>query len=90
MQTHTRMNLTTSADLVSEFNGDTSDFETWEKQIKFIKNAYSLEDDAAKILIGTKLKKKALEWFHSKSEYLGMTFNEILLELKGMVPSSSK
>ncbi|XP_011684299.1 PREDICTED: uncharacterized protein LOC105447791 [Wasmannia auropunctata] len=79
-----RMNLTTIADLVNEFDGVSSDYDTWEKQIKFIKTTYRLEDDFAKVLIGMKLKKKALEWFHSKPEHIEMTFDALIGEIKKM------
>lgn len=80
----TRMNLTTIADLVNEFDGVSSDFDTWEKQIKLVKTTYNLEDDPARILVGMKLKKKALEWFHSKPEHIEMTFDALIGEIKKM------
>lgn len=69
---------------MSEFDGVSQNFDTWEKQIRFLKTAHRLEDNFAKILLGMKLKKKALEWFHSKPEYLGMTFDALMGKLKSM------
>lgn len=79
-----RMNLTTIADLVNEFDGVSSDFDTWEKQIKLVKMTYKLEDDFARILVGMKLKKKALEWFHSRPEHVEMTFDALIGEIRKM------
>lgn len=77
-------------DLLSDFDGVSSDFDTWERQIRFLKAAYRLEDDHAKILIGTKLKKKAFEWFHSRPEYVSMSFETSFRQVKGNVLTSRK
>ncbi|KMQ86625.1 hypothetical protein RF55_14343 [Lasius niger] len=79
-----RMNLTTIGDLLSDFDGVSGDFDTWEKQVRFVKETYHLGDDYAKILIGTKLKKRAFEWFHSRPEYVSMPFEVILEKLRAM------
>lgn len=49
-----------------------------------MKATYLLEDNHAKLLIGMKLKKMAAEWFHSKPEYLSMSFEELIGRLKSM------
>lgn len=79
-----RVNIATIADLLNNFNGKSSDYETWEKQVKLLRLTYKLDDDAARILIGLRLKGKALEWFHSKPEHITMTFDNLLDELKAM------
>ncbi|XP_078051724.1 uncharacterized protein LOC144477862, partial [Augochlora pura] len=79
------------AELVSEFDGTPDNFDVWEQQIKFMKNTHDLTDDAAKTLIGMKLKKKAFEWLHSKAEHLRMTFDDLIDELGRMYrPRRSK
>lgn len=40
-----KVNLTAVADLLSHFNGDSETFETWEKQVKFLRAAYKLDED---------------------------------------------
>ncbi|CAL1677449.1 unnamed protein product [Lasius platythorax] len=80
----TKINVTAIADLLSYFNGDSEIYETWEKQVKFLRTAYKLDDDLTKILIGTRLKGRAMEWFHSKPEYIGMTSDRLLDGLRGM------
>ncbi|KMQ88410.1 hypothetical protein RF55_12116 [Lasius niger] len=81
---HTRLNLTAIADLLANFDGISSDFDTWERQVRLLKMTYQLEDDHAKILVGMRLKKKVLEWFHSKPEFISMSFNALINELKLM------
>ncbi|XP_067209940.1 uncharacterized protein [Linepithema humile] len=71
-------------DLLSDFDGVSSDFSTWERQLRFVKMTYRLEDDCAKILMGMKLKKKAFEWFHSRPEHISMSFETILEKLRAM------
>jgi len=72
------------ADLLSEFDGISSSFDTWEKQLKFLKATYHLDDNQTKILMGSKLKKRAFEWFHSKPEYIAMPFEELIKKFKAM------
>lgn len=82
--TSAKVNVTTIAALLSNFDGSLDNFETWERQVTFLKTAYNLDDNMTKILIRMRLKGKALEWFHSKSEFIEMTFNDLLIALKGM------
>lgn len=83
-EAQSRTNLKMIGELLGDFDGVTSDFDTWEKQVRFVKQTYRLEDDHAKILIGAKLKKKALEWFHSRPEYVSMPFETLLEKLSAM------
>lgn len=72
------------AGLLGDFDGVSGIFDTWEKQLRFLKTTYRLEDDHTKILIGSKIKKKAYEWFHSKPEYMSMPFEELIGEMREM------
>jgi len=58
--------------------------DTWEKRLKFLKATYRLDDDCAKLLIGMRLKERAFEWFHSRPEYIEMSFERLLEELGTM------
>ncbi|KYN06053.1 hypothetical protein ALC62_03005, partial [Cyphomyrmex costatus] len=79
-----RVNITAIADLLSYFDGKSATYDIWEKQIRLLKATYRLEDDAARLIIGMRLKGKALEWLHSKPEYVGMPFDSLLRELQSM------
>jgi len=79
-----RVNITAIADLLSHFDGKSANYNTWESQIRLLKTTYQLEDDAARLLIGMRLKDKALEWLHSKPEYVAMPFDVLLGELRAM------
>lgn len=79
-----RVNVATIAELLNYFDGKSELFETWERQVIFLKNTYRLSDDLTKIMIGTRLKGKALSWFHSRSEHVTMPVNELLWHLKEM------
>ncbi|KMQ84249.1 hypothetical protein RF55_18112 [Lasius niger] len=59
-------------------------FEAWEKRVKSLRDAYGLTDDLARIMIGSRLKGKAQEWFHSNPNYTEITTDELLVELKNM------
>lgn len=65
-RTPMRMNITKIADLLSEFDGANNNFDTWKKQLRFLRVTYRLEHsnkhfDHVKVLIGMRLKKRALE-----------------------------
>lgn len=79
-----RMSITAIADLLGTFDGESNEYETWERQIKLLTLTYKLEDNVAKILVGMRLKGKALEWLHSKSEHITMMFDRLLDELRAM------
>ncbi|XP_011858668.1 PREDICTED: uncharacterized protein LOC105556196 [Vollenhovia emeryi] len=79
-----RLNLTAIADLLADFDGSPDGFDVWEKQIRLLKTTYQLDNDHTRILVGMKLKKRALEWFHSKPEFIGMTFDVLMSELRTM------
>jgi len=72
------------ADLLSDFDGISGSFDTWEKQLRFLKATYHLDGDQAKILMGSKLKKRAFEWFHSRPEYMTMPFEDLVEEFRAM------
>ena len=69
---------------MSEFNGSDKDFSDWEKQVLLLSATYELDDNCAKILISSKLKGNALEWFHSKSEHIEMSMDNLLTEMRRM------
>lgn len=52
-------------------------------KIRFLRTT-SIERRSARILVDMKLKKKALEWFHSRSEFISMDFDALIDELRLM------
>lgn len=49
-----------------------------------MKTTYQLSDDIVKVMIGLRLKGKALEWLHSKSEHIGMPIDRLFEEMRRM------
>jgi len=78
------VNIKVISELLNEYSDAGQDFIKWETQIHLLKDTYALSDNLVKILIGLRLKGKALAWFHSKPELLSMTASDILHELKIM------
>lgn len=72
------------SDLLNEFDGTDNTYPIWEKQIRLLRNTYNLNDNSMRILIGAKLKGRALWWFHSRAEHIEMNCEELLRELKNM------
>jgi len=79
-----RPDLKIIADLLSDFDGTSSDFDMWEEKIRFLRATYRLSDDQAKLLVGVRLKKRAFDWFHSKSEFIRMPFEVLLGQMRAM------
>lgn len=78
----TKINVAAIADLLSYFDGKSTNYDIWEKQIRLLKAIYQLEDDSARLVIGMRLRSRALEWLHSRPEYVGMPFDLLLNELQ--------
>ena len=77
------ISLKAVGDLISEFTGG-DDFENWEKKVDLVRETYQLDDNALKILISSKLKGRALSWFHSKPDHLSLSFSELMKQMKLM------
>jgi len=83
-QISTRLQPKALSELLSEFSGSESTFRVWRKQFELIRTTYQLDDDTARILVGMRLKEKALQWFHSSPEHIGMTVDELIERMQGM------
>ena len=47
-----------------------------------VHETYELDDNALKLLISSKLKGRALSWFHSKPDHLSLSFSELMKQMK--------
>ncbi|XP_076247774.1 uncharacterized protein LOC143187440 [Calliopsis andreniformis] len=79
-----RMSITAIAELLSYFDGSEGTFETWTRQFRHLSNVYGLRDDACRILIVSRLRGKALDWFHSRPEYTVMAIETFLEHMSSM------
>lgn len=77
------MSIRAIGDLLSEFRGDDT-FWKWEKQVQLLRTTYNLDDNSTKVLISSRLKDKALNWFHSKPDHLELSVDELLDRMKEM------
>lgn len=68
-------------ELLSDFDGSNVSFKKWQKQFRLLCTMYRLDDDHARLLMSTKLRGQALQWFQSKSEYIAMDVENLLREL---------
>jgi len=71
-------------DLLNEFDGSSDTFRKWKQQIELLQNTYSLNDNAMRVLISSRLKGKAYSWFHSKPEHVSLSTTDLLEELRRM------
>lgn len=61
-----KVNINVIAELLPPFSGADGDFDRWERQLKLLKATYELDDKFSRVLLGSKLKGKALDWLYSK------------------------
>lgn len=47
-------------------------------QVEVLINVYKIDDNSKKVIICSKLKAKALRWFHSKVEHIQMDVENLL------------
>lgn len=83
-ETQSRISIKAVSELLSEFDGSESRFQNWEKQLRLLMLTYRLDTNNAKVLLGTRLKGRALEWFHSRPEHIELSVEGILTEMKKM------
>lgn len=79
-----KLNMSAIAELLATFDDTTGNYETWEKQLRLVKRTYKLDDEHTKILVGMRLKGRALEWLHSRPELIEVSMEALLCELKAM------
>ncbi|KAL6419642.1 hypothetical protein ACFW04_011305 [Cataglyphis niger] len=54
------VNIKMVSELLNEYSGVDQDFTKWEAQLQLLKDAYELDDNLIKVLIGSQLREKAL------------------------------
>lgn len=81
---HSNFNIRAIKDLLSEYDGSGSDYCKWEQQVTLLRDAYALEEGAVRLLTSTRLKGKALNWFHSRPEHLALSTTHLLDEMRKM------
>lgn len=69
---------------MSEFSGEQDTFWRWEKQFNLVRMTYLLDDNAARVVLGLKLKDQALRWFHSKSDNLEVPIDRLLDQMRDL------
>jgi hypothetical protein len=80
----TTMSIKNVSDLLSEYNGSSDDFERWKAQINLLRNTYELDENSSKILVGSRLKGKAREWYYSLADNLILRVDELLMRMDAM------
>ncbi|XP_076398246.1 FU domain-containing protein T48 isoform X3 [Megachile rotundata] len=71
-------------ELLPEFSGMEQSFQNWKTQLNLLVATYNLDDSSSRILIGSKLKGKALSWFQSRTEHLQVSTEELLSRMETM------
>jgi len=82
------LNIKNVSDLLSEYHGSGEDFERWRAQINLLRDTYELDENAAKILVGSKLRGKAADWYFSLVEHLSMKVKRLLEKMDTMFNQS--
>ena len=80
----TTISIRSIGELLNNFDAKDNTFWLWKQQLILLKDTYKLDENTTKVLISTKLKGRALTWFHSKSEHLTSSVSELLKEMMTM------
>ena len=80
----TNISIRSLSELICDFDGSMNTFAKWEQQIELLRINYKLDDNMARVLISSKLKGRASDWFHSKAEHLNLPVQQLLREMKTM------
>jgi len=73
-----KVSLNVIAELLPEFDGTIGDFRIWRNKLKLLERTYQLNKNHMKILVGLRLRGKALAWLHSADEYMLLSTEELL------------
>lgn len=84
MTEHPPARITSIIEILAHIDGSSDMFESWENQVRWLKNAYNLSERNTKNLIVARLKGNALHWFHSRSEYIALPCEKLLVQIKAM------
>jgi len=79
-----KVSLNVIAELLPEFDGTMGDSRMWRNKLKILEQTYQLNDKHMKILVGLRLRGKALAWLHSADEYILLSTEELLKGLGAM------
>ncbi|XP_024889023.1 uncharacterized protein LOC112465625, partial [Temnothorax curvispinosus] len=80
----TPLNIKNVCEILSEYDGAGDDFERWKTQVNLLRDTYELDENAAKILVGSKLRGKAADWYSSMAEHLSMRVDRLLEKMGAM------
>lgn len=80
-------NVRVLKDLLPEFSATDNTFWKWKQQLELLRNSYQLDDNSTRVLISSRLKGRALSWFHSKAEHLLLSVEDLLREMTQMFDS---
>lgn len=91
IEVNTKVSINAVGELLGIFDGNGENFDSWSQQVELIRSSYNLNDSVTRILISSKLKGKALDWFHSRPDHLSMPIMNLMTELRKMFfPFTSK
>jgi len=71
-------------ELLCDFDGIKPLFCNWIRQVRLLYTTYQLDDNAAKIFIGARVKGKALQWLHFLPEHIEMSVDALLEKMADM------
>jgi len=80
----TTISIKNISDLLSEYHGTGDDFERWRAQVNLLRDTYELDENATKILVGSRLRGKAAEWYFSIAEHLTTAMDRLLEKMDAM------
>lgn len=84
-----KVNLMGLKDLLPEYNEKTGSYRIW-RELRLLRQIYQLNDNSAKLLLGSRLTGSAAEWFQSVPEHLSISVDQLLGRMKAMFDRRNK
>lgn len=67
-----------------EYAGSEEDFKRWKAQVNLLCQIYDLDENASKVLVGSKLRDRAADWYFSLSNHLTLKIDTLLEKMGEM------
>ncbi|XP_025265893.1 uncharacterized protein LOC112638423 [Camponotus floridanus] len=71
-------------ELLPEFDAADGTFWRWRQQLELLRRTYQLDDNSTRVLIGSRLRGRALSWFYSRAEHVTLGLEDLLREMESM------
>lgn len=78
------MSIKEVSSLLCEYKGTGEDFKRWKAQVNLLRQTYDLDENASKVLVGSKLRDRTADWYFSLADHLTLRVDDLLEKMSKM------